>query len=171
MVIQRSGRLLRVSTNCPIKSIAIPGRSNFVIAFCTQCWTEVDANIDRCPHCGADPGMDPRSYEEKLVAALGHPLPEARVRICWLIGENNIRTAVPRLMHLVEHDPDLFVRKAAVEALGALKDPRSENLLRAISRSTNRFLAGAARKSLRTIGTLKQGHDSENNALQLRARS
>jgi HEAT repeat protein len=53
-------------------------------------------------------------------------------------------------MHMAEHDPDLFVQKAAVEALGQLKDRRSDPLLRAISRSTNRFLAAAARKSLRT---------------------
>jgi HEAT repeat protein len=122
-----------------------------VIAFCTNCWTEIDANIDRCPHCGTDPSTDPRSYEEKLVAALEHPLAAARARICWLIGENGIRTAVPRLMQVVEADPDLFVRKAAVEALGALKDSRSDDLLRAISTSTNRFLAGAAKRSLRAI--------------------
>jgi HEAT repeat protein len=122
-----------------------------VIAFCTHCWTELDASIDQCPYCGTGQDADPRSYEEKLVAALEHPLPEARVRICWLIGENTVRAAVPGLIHMVEHDPDLFVQKAAVEALGKLKDRRSDPLLRAISGSTNRFLAVAAKKSLRSI--------------------
>jgi hypothetical protein len=122
-----------------------------VIAFCTHCWTELDASIDRCPHCGIDQGADPRSYEEKLVAALAHPLPEARARVCWLIGENCIRTAVPRLMHVAEHDPDLFVQKAAVEALVTLKDLRSASLLCAINRSTNRFLSIFAKRGLRRI--------------------
>jgi HEAT repeat protein len=54
-------------------------------------------------------------------------------------------------MRAAEHDPDLFVRKAAVEALGALKDLRSDDLLREISKSTNRFLAVAAKKSLGRI--------------------
>ncbi len=123
-----------------------------MIAFCTHCWTEIDASIDRCPHCGTGQGADPRSYEEKLVAALAHPLPEARARVCWLIGENTILAAVPCLMHMAEHDPDLFVQRAAVEALGTLKDLRPVFLLRAISASTNRFLATAAKKSLQSIG-------------------
>jgi hypothetical protein len=119
-----------------------------VIAFCTHCWAEINAKDVQCKHCGTEQAADPRSYEEKLVAALEHPLPGARARICWLIGENRIRDAVPHVMYLAEHDPDLFVRKAAIEALGALRDLRSDDLLRAISRSSNRFLAGAAKKSL-----------------------
>ncbi len=61
-----------------------------MIAFCTHCWNEIDAAANPCPNCHADLGADSRSYEEKLVAALAHPLPAARVRICWLIAENNI---------------------------------------------------------------------------------
>jgi HEAT repeat protein len=54
-------------------------------------------------------------------------------------------------MHAAEHDPDLFVQKAAVEALATLKDLRSASLLCAISRSANRFLALAAKGGLRRI--------------------
>jgi HEAT repeat protein len=119
-----------------------------VVAFCTHCWAEIDAKDVQCRQCGAELGSDARSYEEKLVAALEHPLPGARVRICWLIGENRIRDAVPHVMYLAEHDPDLFVRKAAIDALGALRDLRSDDLLRLISEGTNRFLARAAKRSL-----------------------
>jgi HEAT repeat protein len=119
-----------------------------VIAFCTHCWSEIDSKADQCPQCRIDLGGDSRSYEEKLIAALAHPLPEARVRICWLIGQNRIRAVVPCLMHMAEQDPDLFVQKAAVEALGTLQDPRSDSLLHAISSSANQFLAAAANKSL-----------------------
>jgi HEAT repeat protein len=115
-----------------------------------RCLAEVDARVDYCPHCGEDQTADPRSYEAKIVDALAHPLPEARARICWLIGENSIRSAVPSLMHLAEHDPDLYVQKAAVLALGVLQDPRAEALLRAISISSNRFLAASASEGLRS---------------------
>lgn len=80
-----------------------------------------------------------------------HPLPEARVRICWLIGENRICRAVPNLMKLATEDPDLFVRKSALESLGVLGDPQSAPVLREISRGDNRFLASVASRSLRTI--------------------
>jgi HEAT repeat protein len=120
-----------------------------------QCWAEVDARMDKCPYCGADQSTDQRSYEDKIAAALEHPLPQARARVCWLIGENRLRTALPRLIEMAEGDPDIYVQKAAVEALGALRDPRSDELLRAISTSENRFLAKAAKESLNMRGRLE----------------
>jgi len=122
-----------------------------MIAFCTHCWREVSTKDRVCAGCEADLTLDHRTYEEKLIGALAHPLPAARARICWLIGENHIRQAVPDLMTLTTNDPDLFVRKAALEGLGTLCDSRSASLLRTISRSGNRFLAAAAKKSLDAI--------------------
>jgi len=115
-----------------------------MIAFCTRCWAEINDRDDRCPLCGADQASDLRTYDQKIVDALRHPLPQARARICWLIGENRIQGAVPRLMEIVENDPDIYVQKAAVEALGTVGDRDAENLLRSISESKNRFLALAA---------------------------
>ena len=123
-----------------------------MIAYCTHCWREVNSETKVCPDCEADLTLDRRTYEQKLIGALAHPLPEARERICWLIGENHIGQAVPDLMKLAIDDPDLFVRKAALESLGALGDPKSATLLRKISQSENRFLASVASKSLRAIG-------------------
>lgn len=121
-----------------------------MIAFCTRCWAEIDDRVDLCPFCDADQTSDPRTYDEKIVAALQHPLPQARARICWLIGENKIRAAVPNLLEIAERDPDIYVQKAAVEALGSIGDSRSKALLRKLSESNNRFLAAAASQSLRT---------------------
>lgn len=123
-----------------------------MIAYCTHCWREVNSETKVCPGCAADLALDRRSYEEKLIGALAHPLPEARERICWLIGENQVRQAVGDLMRLATDDPDLFVRKAALESLGALKDPQSASLLRRVCTSENRFLASVAFKSLQAIG-------------------
>jgi HEAT repeat protein len=127
-----------------------------MIAYCTHCWREVNSEDEVCPGCEADLTLDHRTYEEKLIGALAHPSPTARVRICWLIGENYIRQAGPDLMSLATNDPDLFVRKAALESLGVLRDQNSTSLLRGISRSENRFLAAAAKKSLDAI-TQEQG--------------
>lgn len=121
-----------------------------MLAFCTRCWAETDDRVDLCPFCGADQTSDPRTYVEKIVAALQHPLPQARARICWLIGENRIHAAVPQLMEIAEGDPDIYVQKAAVDALGTISDPRSNALLRTISENNNRFLAVAAGESLKT---------------------
>lgn len=92
-----------------------------MIAFCMHCWAELDAATTRCAHCNADLTSDSRTYSEKLVAALEHPLPEVRERICWLIGENQIENAIPRLMDIAVRDGDLFVRRMALRALAVLR--------------------------------------------------
>ena len=129
-----------------------------MIAFCTHCFAEIDSEDQVCPYCKADLSTDSRSYEDKLMAALEHPLPEARARICWLLGENNIRSAVPKLMHAAAHDPDLFVKKSAIEALVVLRDPRSYSLLQQISEGGNHFLQAAAKKILEDIDSTKGSH-------------
>lgn len=52
-------------------------------------------------------------------------------------------------MEIAESDPDIYVQKAAVEALGAIGDRRAEKFLQSISESANRFLAIAANESLK----------------------
>lgn len=126
-----------------------------MIAFCTHCFVEIDSEDQFCPYCEADLSTDARSYEDKLMAALEHPLPEARARICWLVGENNIRSAAPKLMQAAANDPDLFVRKSAIEALAVLRDPRSYSLLQQISEGGNRFLGSAAKNILDDIESTK----------------
>lgn len=123
-----------------------------MIAFCTHCWAEVDSDDRLCACCGADFHADSRSYEEKLTAALGHPLPQARVRVCWLLGEKYIVAAVPQLIELVKYDQDLFVQRAAILALGKLRDSRALPLLKSINQGQNRFLRIAASESLANIG-------------------
>src|SRR5208282_125037 len=55
----------------------------------------------------------------------------------------------PRLMDLAGSDADLFVRKAALEALAGLKDARADSLLDAVSRGPNRFPVSAAASGVR----------------------
>ena len=65
-----------------------------MIAYCTHCWRELNSEDKVCPGCEADLTLDHRTYEEKLIGALAHPLSAARVRSCWLIGENYIPFAI-----------------------------------------------------------------------------
>lgn len=129
-----------------------------MIAFCTQCWTEVDSKDKRCRHCGMDFSKDSRSYEEKLIAGLDHPLPEARSRMCWLLGDKKIVRAVPRLVEVAQHDEDLFVRRGAIEALGKLYDMRALPPLKQISEGENHFLRTAAKASIANIEGSRGSH-------------
>lgn len=122
-----------------------------MIVFCTECWHETDSSQPTCPCCGADFAVNQRSYEEKLISALDHPLPEARVRACWLIGLNNIQSAAGKLIALAENDEDLFVRRAAVQALGKIHAESAVPLLKSLVGQDDHWMEIEARKSLHHI--------------------
>jgi HEAT repeat protein len=90
-------------------------------AFCTNCWSLISAKDDVCGTCGARPDQDARSFQQKLTAALQHPLAETRARICWVMGRIRASWAVPQVIGMLR-DEDLFVRIAAVHALGEIGD-------------------------------------------------
>ncbi len=92
-----------------------------MLAFCTRCWSQISARDVVCPECGARVDEDPRSFEQKLEAALGHPLPQTRARICWVLGQKRATWAVPHLIRMLG-DNDLFVCIAALRALGEIGD-------------------------------------------------
>lgn len=116
--------------------------------FCLNCWHEADSANVVCPYCRGHLDVDARSYEEKLVRGLDHPLPEARVRICWLVRENRIDAAAEKLISMAREDPDLFVQRAAVRALGGLHSERIKPFLKRLLSTSDIWLAADARRSL-----------------------
>lgn len=122
-----------------------------MIIFCTHCWAETTSENSTCPYCGADLELDSRSFETKLVSALDHPLAEARVRMCWLVGKNHIEPAVEKLMTMAQRDPDMFVRRAAVEALGHLRSPQVEPFLNSLLKQDDPWLRITVRESLERL--------------------
>jgi HEAT repeat protein len=121
-----------------------------MLAFCTRCWSEMYAKDTTCPHCGAQVDDDPRSFEQKLIGALGQPLPETRSRICWLLGQKRVTWAVPHLLKML-NDDDLYVRIAALRALGGIGDPSAESALIAAASDEKALLRIAAQGALQQI--------------------
>lgn len=121
-----------------------------MLAFCTRCWSEMHTEDVVCPNCGARVDDDPRSFEQKLIAALDHPLPETRSRICWLLGQKRAIWAVPQLLNMLG-DTDLFVRIAALRALGEIGDPSAEPALQAASQDDKPLVRVVAQGALEQI--------------------
>jgi len=47
---------------------------------CPNCWLEIQESVARCPHCGYDLRAHAAlAYEDKLIAALSHPIRENRL--------------------------------------------------------------------------------------------
>lgn len=120
-----------------------------MISFCPHCWAELDDSVRVCPRCGADLSVDSRSYEDKMLNALNHPLPEARLRACWLLGSNAVERAAEKLMERAKEDEDIFVRHAAVHALGNLHSSEIPVFLQALQEGDDQRMKAEALDSLR----------------------
>jgi HEAT repeat protein len=115
-----------------------------MLVFCTRCWSEMSDMDSRCPQCGTVPSDDPRVFKEKLTDALNHPLPATRARICWVLGHLQQHWTTTHLLRMLA-DPDLYVRIAAIEALGSNGDLRAASALERIANSETLLLRKVAR--------------------------
>jgi len=87
----------------------------------------------------------------KQSSALDHPLPQTRARICWLIGKKKIPQATEKLKLMSQVDPDRFVQRAAVEALGHLAAPEARQFLTFLLQQDDPWLRGTIQKSLNRL--------------------
>jgi HEAT repeat protein len=99
--------------------------------YCPSCWQRVQEEAKICPHCQAaiTEMLDQRSYEQKLIAALGHSLPSMQVWAAWVLGQLRAEAAVEPLLGLLAGKADPYTKAAAVEALGKIGDPRALPIL------------------------------------------
>jgi HEAT repeat protein len=123
-----------------------------MLAFCTRCWSQISAQAKVCSECGGRVDDDPRSFEQKLLNALAHPLPATRARICWVLGQKRAKWAVPHLIGMLS-DKDLYVRIAALRALGETADESAVPALERAAAQENvmvRIVAQGALEQIRT---------------------
>ena len=66
---------------------------------------------------------------EKLILALEHPEKETPIRAAWLLGQLKDMQAVPPLIDLVEKTEDVYIARAAVQALGEIGTPEARQFL------------------------------------------
>jgi HEAT repeat protein len=102
-----------------------------MFVLCPKCWQELKATPAICANCGTRVDLYSRDYEHRLIAAIARSSAERRAQICWVFGSRGKRSAVPTLIELV-HDPDIFVRVAALRALGEIGD---ESAVAAVERA------------------------------------
>lgn len=89
--------------------------------FCLRCGHEYPYDDQRCPHCGAS---SDGSFEDALVSALAHPIPDTAAVAARVLGTKHVTVAIPALIAASrQSEPERA--EAALEALGAFDDDRA----------------------------------------------
>lgn len=116
--------------------------------FCTECFEQVGEGDTRCASCGAVLGEDKRSYEQKLIAALGHRLPDRRVLAAKILGLLRSEDAVPQLGRLARQRGDPYLAAEAVDALARIRTPDAMAILQRVAAQGAVIARKAARRAL-----------------------
>jgi HEAT repeat protein len=126
--------------------------------FCPSCWSQVDQAVTVCPHCGVDIQnvLDQRDYVAKLIAALTHPEASTPIRAAWILGRLRASAAVGPLLTLLEGDADVFIKMAAVEALGQIGDASPRPLLAELAERGPALLRNKAAQALHLLDSARR---------------
>jgi len=95
-----------------------------LVFFCPHCWSRVRENEKICPDCKAEIfPLDQRSYFEKLVGALRHPVATTRMRAAYILGEIGDKRGIKPLVKVIGQSwqtESLFFLREIVIALGKI---------------------------------------------------
>lgn len=100
--------------------------------FCPDCWKIIPAETKTCPFCGCDlEAASKRSYPERLIGALHHPVAETRVLAAEILGELRYCPAMKPLLErakeeLQERCPDIQFLAALLRSARNVGAPTQE---------------------------------------------
>jgi HEAT repeats len=94
-----------------------------LVQFCPTCWAANPIDATTCERCSASFAQTgPIFYDQKLIWALQHPVPETRELAAMLLGQRRDKHALPVLLSRLREETDTGVLCAISKALGELGD-------------------------------------------------
>lgn len=84
-------------------------------------------------------------FEESLIRALGHPLPDRQLLAAQVLGQRRARRAVPGLIEAAEQRDDPYLAAEAVVALARIGDPAGLVVVDQMARQGRAVARAAAR--------------------------
>lgn len=93
--------------------------------YCPNCWTIVEENQKVCPNCGyslAD--FAHFDFDDKLIAALHHPVTERRIMAAQVLGNRQCKRALPEFRKILESDESNYFFFES-NLTGSIKNRRS----------------------------------------------
>ena len=91
--------------------------------FCPRCWAANPIEAPVCERCNTSLSeTGPIFYDQKLIWALSHPVPETREMAAMLLGQRRDMHTLPLLLSRLREETDIGVLCAISKALGELGD-------------------------------------------------
>lgn len=130
--------------------------------FCPKCWGEVAEDAHFCQHCGVD--MDAfwkdRDYVEHLILAIQHPEPQTPIRAAWILGQIRDERAVAPLARLARDTKDVYIARAAVEALGQIGGTAALGFMRSLAEHPAQLVREAVQAALTANDAAREVSDA-----------
>jgi HEAT repeat protein len=100
--------------------------------YCPNCWAIVKDNEPNCPNCGYQlEKFDDLSYEDKLIAALHHTVPERRIMAAQILGNRSSLRALKEFKKIVESsEMDYFLLRSVLLATAKIDQPERYEILK-----------------------------------------
>ncbi|HXY53594.1 MAG TPA: HEAT repeat domain-containing protein [Nitrospirota bacterium] len=89
-----------------------------MIFYCPACWKEIREDDKKCQRCGADlTVLDQKSFDEKLIQALEHPVRKTARMAVWILGERKTVETVAPLIRLFDVTENPFLQREILDTL------------------------------------------------------
>ncbi len=128
--------------------------------YCPQCWTIITKEEKFCPNCGYEVRLFLESdYEEKLLAALHHTVPERRIMAAQILGIRKSQRALSEFQKIVESgETDYYFLRAVLLAVMKIDHPNCEVILRKALHNRSTLVSELAQELLENLA---QNHPSQ----------
>jgi len=106
-----------------------------VTYYCPHCWTILDEKDQVCPKCGyVIKDYQDLSYEDMLLNALHHPVPERRIIAAQVLGILKSQRALIEFLKILEsEEEDYFILRSILLAAANINHPNRIILLQKAS--------------------------------------
>jgi hypothetical protein len=128
--------------------------------YCPNCWQTVNERDERCPACGFIlERYDEMAFEDKLLTALHHSVPERRIMAAQILGNLKNRRALPEFEKIVRSgEGDFFFLRAILQATAKIDHPDRNKILFEASHHSSTLVSQLASQ---LIAQLSKIHDFE----------
>ena len=118
--------------------------------YCPNCWEILDKNEQICPHCGyVLEKFQELAYEEKLLAALHHSVPERRIMAAQILGNIHSHRALAEFKKIIEgEETNYFFLRAVLFATAKINHPNRIIILQKATRKPSTLVSDLANQLL-----------------------